>query len=76
MIAMLYHIQLNNEHNQMTSFNLAVCIAPSCLWNCKLQSPEKDAKKVSAHARFIIARLLSYLLSAWVSAEVIIVIAL
>lgn len=64
MIAMLHHIQLNAEHNQMTSFNLAVCIAPSCLWNRKLQSHEKDAKKVSAHARFIFARLLSYLLSA------------
>uniref|UniRef100_A0A672RJG3 Rho-GAP domain-containing protein n=1 Tax=Sinocyclocheilus grahami TaxID=75366 RepID=A0A672RJG3_SINGR len=47
MIAMLHHIQLNAEHNQMTSFNLAVCIAPSCLWNRKLQSHEKDAKKVS-----------------------------
>ncbi|XP_052462121.1 rho GTPase-activating protein 20-like isoform X1 [Carassius gibelio] len=47
MLAMLHHIQLNAEHNQMTSFNLAVCIAPSCLWNCKLsQSHEKDAKKV------------------------------
>ncbi|XP_059355872.1 rho GTPase-activating protein 20 isoform X2 [Carassius carassius] len=46
MIAMLHHIQLNAEHNQMTSFNLAVCIAPSCLWNRKLQSHEKDAKKV------------------------------
>ncbi|RXN29008.1 rho GTPase-activating 20-like isoform X2 [Labeo rohita] len=45
MIAMLHHIQLNAEHNQMTSFNLAVCIAPSCLWNHKLQSHEKDAKK-------------------------------
>uniref|UniRef100_A0A9J7WXW7 Rho GTPase activating protein 20 n=1 Tax=Cyprinus carpio carpio TaxID=630221 RepID=A0A9J7WXW7_CYPCA len=33
MLAMLRHIQLNAEHNQMTSFNLAVCIAPSCLWN-------------------------------------------
>ncbi|XP_042587041.1 rho GTPase-activating protein 20-like isoform X1 [Cyprinus carpio] len=46
MIVMLHHIQLNAEHNQMTSFNLAVCIAPSCLWNLKLQSHEKDAKKV------------------------------
>uniref|UniRef100_A0A673GMC5 Rho GTPase activating protein 20 n=1 Tax=Sinocyclocheilus rhinocerous TaxID=307959 RepID=A0A673GMC5_9TELE len=54
MIAMLHHIQLNAEHNQMTSFNLAVCIAPSCLWNRKIQSHEKDAKKVSAHALLLL----------------------
>uniref|UniRef100_A0A671PGK5 Rho GTPase-activating protein 20-like n=1 Tax=Sinocyclocheilus anshuiensis TaxID=1608454 RepID=A0A671PGK5_9TELE len=57
MIAMLHHIQLNAEHNQMTSFNLALCIAPSCLWNCKLllsQSHEKDAKKVCDLVRVLI----------------------
>ncbi|XP_050975695.1 rho GTPase-activating protein 20 isoform X2 [Labeo rohita] len=54
MIAMLHHIQLNAEHNQMTSFNLAVCIAPSCLWNHKLQSHEKDAKKVCDLVRVLI----------------------
>uniref|UniRef100_A0A8C1V207 Rho GTPase activating protein 20 n=1 Tax=Cyprinus carpio TaxID=7962 RepID=A0A8C1V207_CYPCA len=54
MIVMLHHIQLNAEHNQMTSFNLAVCIAPSCLWNLKLQSHEKDAKKVSVHALLLL----------------------
>uniref|UniRef100_A0A8C2I456 Rho GTPase activating protein 20 n=1 Tax=Cyprinus carpio TaxID=7962 RepID=A0A8C2I456_CYPCA len=65
MLAMLHHIQLNAEHNQMTSFNLAVCIAPSCLWNRKLsQSHEKDAKKVSAHA---------LLLPDYYTAEVIII---
>jgi len=46
-IAMLYHIQLSAEHNQMNSFNLAVCIAHSCLWNSNQQSQEKDVKKVS-----------------------------
>lgn len=46
-IAMLHHIQLSAEHNQMNSFNLAVCIAHSCLWNSNQQSQEKDAKKVS-----------------------------
>ncbi|XP_016365155.1 rho GTPase-activating protein 20 isoform X3 [Sinocyclocheilus rhinocerous] len=54
MIAMLHHIQLNAEHNQMTSFNLAVCIAPSCLWNRKIQSHEKDAKKVCDLVRVLI----------------------
>lgn len=34
----------------MNSFNLAVCIAPSCLWNSSPQSQEEDAKKVSEHA--------------------------
>ncbi|XP_043105080.1 rho GTPase-activating protein 20 isoform X2 [Puntigrus tetrazona] len=54
MIAMLHHIQLNAEHNQMTSFNLAVCIAPSCLWNHTLPFNEKDAKKVCDLVRVLI----------------------
>ncbi|TRY97098.1 hypothetical protein DNTS_027287 [Danionella cerebrum] len=45
-LAMLHHIQLNGEQNQMNSFNLAVCIAPSFLWNSKLKCEEKDARKV------------------------------
>ncbi|XP_067264652.1 rho GTPase-activating protein 20 isoform X1 [Chanodichthys erythropterus] len=53
-IAMLHHIQLNAEHNQMNSFNLAVCIAHSCLWNSNLQSQEKDAKKVCDLVRVMI----------------------
>ncbi|KAA0715723.1 Rho GTPase-activating protein 20 [Triplophysa tibetana] len=53
-IAMLHHIQLNAEHNQMNSFNLAVCIAPSCLWNSSSQSQEEDAKKVCDLVHFLI----------------------
>ncbi|XP_067300013.1 rho GTPase-activating protein 20 [Pseudorasbora parva] len=53
-LAMLHHIQLNAEHNQMNSFNLAVCIAHSCLWNSNLQSQEKDAKKVCDLVRVLI----------------------
>lgn len=32
LLAMLHGIQGNAHENQMTSFNLAVCIAPSMLW--------------------------------------------
>ncbi|XDV30417.1 hypothetical protein PO909_033343 [Leuciscus waleckii] len=53
-IAMLHHIQLSAEHNQMNSFNLAVCIAHSCLWNSNQQSQEKDAKKVCDLVRVLI----------------------
>ncbi|XP_065107752.1 rho GTPase-activating protein 20 [Paramisgurnus dabryanus] len=53
-IAMLHQIQLNAEHNQMNSYNLAVCIAPSCLWNSYLQSQEEDAKKVCDLMHFLI----------------------
>ncbi|XP_056321165.1 rho GTPase-activating protein 20 [Danio aesculapii] len=45
-IAMLHHIQLNVEMNQMNSFNLAVCIAPSFLWSTKLQTQENHARMV------------------------------
>lgn len=31
-LAMLRGIQGNEQENQMTSFNLSVCIAPSLLW--------------------------------------------
>lgn len=61
-IAMLHHIQLNAEHNQMNSFNLAVCIAHSCLWNSNLQSQEKDAKKVRAHMLYYYQFFYKYLL--------------
>ncbi|KAK7169134.1 hypothetical protein R3I93_005206 [Phoxinus phoxinus] len=53
-IAMLHHIQLSAEHNQMNSFNLAVCIAHSCLWSSSKQSQEKDAKKVCDLVRVLI----------------------
>ncbi|XP_028323258.1 rho GTPase-activating protein 20-like [Gouania willdenowi] len=32
LLAVLYTIHSNAEHNHMTSFNLSVCIAPSLLW--------------------------------------------
>lgn len=45
-IAMLHQIQLNAEMNQMNSFNLAVCIAPSFLWSSNLQTQENHARMV------------------------------
>lgn len=32
LLAMLHGIQSNSQENQMTTFNLSVCIAPSLLW--------------------------------------------
>ena len=32
LLAMLHGVQSNSQENQMTSFNLSVCIAPSMLW--------------------------------------------
>ncbi|MEQ2217023.1 hypothetical protein XENOCAPTIV_028314, partial [Xenoophorus captivus] len=33
LLAMLHAVQANAQENQMTSFNLSVCIAPSLLWS-------------------------------------------
>ncbi|KAM6945324.1 rho GTPase-activating protein 20-like [Aplochiton taeniatus] len=56
-VAVLHAIQGNAHDNQMNSFNLSVCIAPSMLWAPGPSSPEvegKGAKKVCLLVRFII----------------------
>ncbi|XP_030642399.1 rho GTPase-activating protein 20 [Chanos chanos] len=53
-VAMLHHIQSNAEHNQMNSYNLSVCIAPSLLWGRKLQPQGEDTKKVCELVCFLI----------------------
>ncbi|CAL8407063.1 unnamed protein product [Arctogadus glacialis] len=55
--ALLHGIQGNADHNQMTSFNLSVCIAPSMLWAPGPSSPEQEgrgAKTVCDLVRFMI----------------------
>ncbi|KAJ3584814.1 hypothetical protein NHX12_015309 [Muraenolepis orangiensis] len=55
--ALLRGIQGNAHHNQMTSFNLSVCIAPSMLWAPGPSSPQQEgrgAKMVCDLVRFII----------------------
>ncbi|CAL8289329.1 unnamed protein product [Lota lota] len=55
--ALLHGIQGNACHNQMTSFNLSVCIAPSMLWAPGPSSPEQEgqgAKTVCDLVRFVI----------------------
>ena len=42
--ALLHGIQGNAGHNQMTSFNLSVCIAPSMLWAPGPSSPEQEGR--------------------------------
>ncbi|KAJ8409892.1 hypothetical protein AAFF_G00209330 [Aldrovandia affinis] len=57
MLAVLHCIQHNAHHNQMNSFNLSVCIAPSMLWAPAPCSPDIESegtKKVSEVVRFMI----------------------
>ncbi|KAM4602153.1 rho GTPase-activating protein 20-like [Polymixia lowei] len=59
LVAMLHGIQGNAHDNQMTSFNLSVCIAPSMLWPPGPCSPEVEgegAKKVCELVKFMIDR--------------------
>lgn len=50
LLAMLHGIQGNAQENQMTSFNLSVCIAPSMLWPpgapCSPEVEGEGTKKV------------------------------
>lgn len=50
LLAMLHGIQGNAQENQMTSFNLSVCIAPSMLWPpgapCSPEAEGEGTKKV------------------------------
>ncbi|XP_063288130.1 rho GTPase-activating protein 20-like [Pelobates fuscus] len=57
LFAVLYHINENSEENQMTAFNLALCIAPNILWLPTPSDPEeetKSTKKVAILVQFII----------------------
>jgi len=50
LLAMLHGIQGNAHENQMTTFNLSVCIAPSMLWPpgepCSPEVEGEGTKKV------------------------------
>ncbi|KAG7241083.1 hypothetical protein INR49_026114 [Caranx melampygus] len=58
LLAVLYGIQGNALENQMTSFNLSVCIAPSMLWPpgapCSPEVEGEGAKKVCELVKFMI----------------------
>lgn len=55
LLAMLHGIQGNAQENQMTSFNLSVCIAPSMLWPpgapCSTEAEGEGTKKVRVSVR-------------------------
>ncbi|KAJ8358829.1 hypothetical protein SKAU_G00153540 [Synaphobranchus kaupii] len=56
-LAVLHCIQRHAHHNQMNSFNLSVCIAPSMLWGpipCSPDVESQGTKKVSEVVRFMI----------------------
>ncbi|XP_044113616.1 rho GTPase-activating protein 20 isoform X1 [Neovison vison] len=57
LFGILYNIEQHSSSNQMTAFNLAVCIAPSILWPPTSSSPEIEnefTKKVSLLIQFLI----------------------
>ncbi|XP_059959431.1 rho GTPase-activating protein 20 isoform X2 [Mesoplodon densirostris] len=57
LFGVLYNIEQHSSSNQMTAFNLAVCIAPSILWPPTSSSPELESeftKKVSLLIQFLI----------------------
>ncbi|KAI1885421.1 hypothetical protein AGOR_G00219980 [Albula goreensis] len=57
LLAVLYCVQCHAHHNQMNSFNLSVCIAPSMLWApgpCSPSAENEGTKKVSEVVRFMI----------------------
>uniref|UniRef100_A0A8D0GYC3 Rho GTPase-activating protein 20 n=1 Tax=Sphenodon punctatus TaxID=8508 RepID=A0A8D0GYC3_SPHPU len=57
LFGVLHGIEQQSEDNQMTAFNLSVCIAPSMLWPPAPSSPETEnefTKKVSVLVQFLI----------------------
>ncbi|XP_038617595.1 rho GTPase-activating protein 20 [Tachyglossus aculeatus] len=57
LFGLLHSIKLQSASNQMTAFNLAVCIAPSVLWPPASSGPELESectKKVSLLVQFLI----------------------
>ncbi|MEQ2183624.1 hypothetical protein GOODEAATRI_000023 [Goodea atripinnis] len=58
LLAMLHAVQANAQENQMTSFNLSVCIAPSLLWSpgapCSPEVEGEGTKKVCELVKFMI----------------------
>ncbi|XP_075402683.1 rho GTPase-activating protein 20 isoform X2 [Tenrec ecaudatus] len=57
LFGVLHNIEQHSSSNQMTAFNLAVCIAPSILWPPASSSPELEnefTKKVSLLIQFLI----------------------
>ncbi|XP_016059073.1 PREDICTED: rho GTPase-activating protein 20 isoform X2 [Miniopterus natalensis] len=57
LFGVLHNIEQHSSSNQMTAFNLAVCIAPSILWPSTSSSPELEnelTKKVTLLIQFLI----------------------
>ncbi|XP_069749074.1 rho GTPase-activating protein 20 isoform X2 [Narcine bancroftii] len=57
LFGVLHRIEKHSEENQMTAFNLALCIAPNMLWLPSAMSPEEESKctrKVAILVQFMI----------------------
>ncbi|XP_010374516.2 rho GTPase-activating protein 20 [Rhinopithecus roxellana] len=61
LFGVLHNIEQHSSSNQMTAFNLAVCVAPSILWPPTSSRPELEnefTKKVSLLVQFLIENCL------------------
>ena len=60
-ICILHHINQRSEDNLMTSYNLAVCLGPSLLWNESTEMAEQEAssKTVPQVVQFLIDNAVS-----------------
>ncbi|KAM4818644.1 uncharacterized protein RHO17_003810 [Thomomys bottae] len=61
LFGVLGHIVANSEENQMTAFNLALCVAPNLLWLPNPKRPEDESKnmgKVTELVQFLIENTL------------------
>ncbi|RXM93037.1 Rho GTPase-activating protein 20 [Acipenser ruthenus] len=53
LFALLHHIERRSEENQMTAFNLALCIAPNMLWLPVSTGPEEESRSTRKVAMLV-----------------------
>ncbi|XP_015206970.1 rho GTPase-activating protein 20 isoform X2 [Lepisosteus oculatus] len=53
LFGLLHHIEKKSEENQMTAFNLALCIAPNMLWLPVPAGPEEESKSTRKVASLV-----------------------
>ncbi|MBN3301388.1 RHG20 protein, partial [Amia calva] len=53
LFGLLHHIEKRSEENQMTAFNLALCIAPNILWLPMATGPEEESKSTRKVATLV-----------------------
>ncbi|XP_041076664.1 rho GTPase-activating protein 20-like isoform X2 [Polyodon spathula] len=53
LFGLLHHIERRSEENQMTAFNLALCIAPNMLWLPVSTGPEEESRSTRKVAMLV-----------------------